>query len=34
MPGSDLYGIFGFPIGRIYTNVSAFRSYLTLADDE
>ena len=33
MPETNLWGVFAFPIGRIYTNVSVFYSYLALADE-
>ena len=28
MPRNNLFGMFAFPIGRIYTNVSIFQSFL------
>ena len=33
MPRSNLFGMFAFPIGRIYTNVSIFQSYLSAKDE-
>jgi hypothetical protein len=33
MPRSNLFGMFAFPIGRIYTNVSIFQSYLSANDE-
>ena len=33
MPRTHLCGMFSFPIGRVYTNVSVFRSYLSTKDE-